>query len=84
MCYHRRERLDMAQRYCPGDFSEATKEEIKAEHESKGIVKSLALCETCGRHVLPENKSGEWVPITHHPPLAAKAFKSGGSKRGSK
>jgi hypothetical protein len=73
--------MPMAQRFCRGEFSEATKQLLRAELESKSIVRSLALCETCGRHVMAENKGGEWVPITHHPPLAAKAYKSGGEKR---
>jgi hypothetical protein len=69
-------------RFCSGEFSQETKRQLKAEQASGGgVITSLALCEKCGRHVLPENKAGEWVPITHNVPLAARPYKSGGGKR---
>jgi hypothetical protein len=70
----------MARTLCHGKFSEATKRLLRDEEEKGGGVAFLSqLCETCGRCVVAENKSGQWSPRTHYPPSrrACKSDKTG-------
>ena len=70
----------MVQRFCLGGLSEESKQRLQAEYASARVTTPVP-CATCGRQVLAENKSGEWVTITHYPPLAVRPSKSVGAKR---
>ena len=67
----------MARSLCHGKFSEATKRLLTDEEANGGGVAFLSqACETCGRHVVAENKSGQWSPRTHYTP-SPRVYKSG-------
>jgi hypothetical protein len=74
-------------RLCHGSFSEETRERLKTANLNQDHVALLSQpCETCGRHVVAENKTGEWVPRTHETPPrhAYKSGKIGSHKRSGK
>ena len=66
-------------RFCSGQFSEDTKRLIRTD--DKGIAFLSQPCAVCGRHVVAENKAGEWVPVTHERPQGRRSLKGGGGKR---
>ena len=71
-------------RLCHGKFSGETKRLLRDDYERNGGCGNAWLsqpCDTCGKHVVAENKAGEWVPRTHEAPSRRRALKPGGYKR---
>lgn len=66
-------------RFCRGQFSEETKRLLK--NDDKGNAFMSQPCTVCGRHVVAENKAGEWVPTTHHQPQGRHPLKGRNTKR---
>ena len=70
-------------RPCRGAFSEETRQRLKdafLEQNQMALLTAMP-CVTCGRHVLAENKAGEWVPRTHEPARPYRSGKRTGEKR---
>jgi hypothetical protein len=66
------------QRFCHGHFDEEIKRLLKSD--DNGIAFLSQPCAVCGRHVVAENKAGEWVPTTHYQPQG-RPLKGRGGKR---
>jgi|HubBroStandDraft_6_1064221.scaffolds.fasta_scaffold254720_3 hypothetical protein len=62
-------------RPCRGAFSEETRQRLKDAFLEQNQMALL------GRHVLAENKAGEWVPRTHEPARPYRSGKRTGEKR---
>jgi hypothetical protein len=66
-------------KFCRGGFSGETKERLT--HDETGNARMSQPCAVCGRHVVAENKAGEWLPEIHYRPEGRSALKGRGRKR---
>jgi hypothetical protein len=69
-------------RFCHGKFSDETTGKLRAAFLNGDQLELLSQpCAMCGSDVVPENKSGQWIPRTHAAPARYRSGKSDGYKR---